>query len=85
MSDGPDTPDAVRRRDGISSIEFCERNPADLPVQAPVKFDLLVNVKAAKALGIEFPASLLSGADQVIEKDTFAAVHEFAYGTKMDK
>ena len=41
--------------------------PADLPVQGPVKFDLLVNVKAAKALGIEFPASLLSGADQVIE------------------
>ncbi len=50
------------------SIEILRgEKPADLPVQGPVKFDLLVNVKAAKALGIEFPASLLSGADQVIE------------------
>ena len=67
MSYGPDTPDAVRRATAYVDRILRGEKPADLPVQAPVKFDMLVNVKAAKALGIEFPASLLSGADQVIE------------------
>ena len=67
MSYGPDTPDAVRRATAYIDRILRGEKPADLPVQGPVKFDLLVNVKAAKALGIEFPASLLSGADQVIE------------------
>jgi len=67
MSYGPDTPDAVRRATAYVDRILRGEKPAELPVQAPVKFDMLVNVKAAKALGIEFPASLLSGADQVIE------------------
>jgi ABC-type uncharacterized transport system substrate-binding protein len=67
LSYGPDLRDIVRR--GAPYVDRILRgaNPAELPVQVPTKFETAVNVKTAKALGLEVPTSILLRADEVIE------------------
>jgi len=67
MSYGPNTPDLFRRAGDYVDKILRGARPADMPVEQPTKFDLIVNVKAAKALGLELSPSLLARADEVIE------------------
>jgi putative tryptophan/tyrosine transport system substrate-binding protein len=64
---GPDIADQYRRAAGYIDRVLKGEKPADLPVQAPTKFEMAINIKTAKALGITIPVSLLTRADEIIE------------------
>ena len=64
---GPNRIDQFRRGAGYVDRILRGEKPGDLPVQAPTKYDLVINLKTAKAIGLELPASLIARADEVIE------------------
>jgi ABC-type uncharacterized transport system substrate-binding protein len=67
MSYGPSSPDLFRRSATYVHKVLQGTKPSDLPVEQPTKFDLVLNLKTAKTLGLKFPQTLLATADEVIE------------------
>jgi putative ABC transport system substrate-binding protein len=68
MSYGPNYPDLFRRAGEYVDKVLRGAMPADIPVEQPTKFDLVINLTTAKALGLDIPAALIARADAVIEE-----------------
>jgi putative ABC transport system substrate-binding protein len=68
MSYGPSIPDLVKRSAAFIDKILRGANPANLPIEQPTKFELVINLKTAKALGVTIPEPLLVRADELIEQ-----------------
>jgi putative ABC transport system substrate-binding protein len=67
MAYGPDFPSIYTRAAGYVARILADANPGELPIQRPTKFELIINLKTARGLGLSIPETLLVRADQVIE------------------
>ena len=67
MSYGPNFPDLFRRAADLVDKVLAGANPGDLPVEQPQKFDLVMNLKTASAIGVAVPPTFLARADDVVE------------------